>query len=106
LASYYSAVAPPPSKRQRTDGPVAPSSPPTIVLLTDDADNRHKAKAVGLTALSVREYVESQSEEVKVALMDLLAADGAGERKKGGAFYNEVSRTNSGGVFGLVGERG
>jgi hypothetical protein len=42
----------------------------------------------------VREYVESQTEDVKVALMDLLAADGAGERKKGGAFYAEVSKRN------------
>lgn len=64
--------------------------------MTDDADNRRKAKASGLTALSVREYVESQAEDVKAALMDLLAADGAGERKKGGAFYAEVSMHHSG----------
>ena len=39
----------------------------------------------------MREYVESQAEDVKAALMDLLAADGAGERKKSGAFYVEVN---------------
>lgn len=62
-----------------------------MLLLTDDADNRRKAIASGLVALSVKEYVEQQPAKVASELMDLLAAAGTGpERKRGAALYAEV----------------
>ncbi|CUA70573.1 exosome complex exonuclease DIS3/RRP44 [Rhizoctonia solani] len=49
------------------------STSPTIVLLTDDADNRRKAARDGITTLSVREYVSGTKSSA--ALLDLLAAE-------------------------------
>ncbi|KAI9352735.1 hypothetical protein BDR26DRAFT_815276 [Obelidium mucronatum] len=44
----------------------------SVVLLTDDADNRRKATASGLFAFSVREYVEGMSAFPE--LVDMIAA--------------------------------
>ncbi|KAI9354526.1 hypothetical protein DFJ73DRAFT_624014 [Zopfochytrium polystomum] len=43
-----------------------------IVLMTDDADNRRKAALLGLTAVSVREYVEAMTQYPE--LVDMIAA--------------------------------
>jgi exosome complex exonuclease DIS3/RRP44 len=82
-----------PAKRQKTGTSTSRSDdPPSILLLTDDADNKRKALAGGIPALSVREYAESQPTEVSSALMDLLAAVGTvPEKKRGAALYAEVS---------------
>lgn len=83
-----------PAKRQKTGTSTSRTADePAVLLLTDDADNKRKALAGGTSALTVREYVESQPTEVSSALMDLLAAVGTGpERKRGAALYAEVSR--------------
>lgn len=94
LASYYGSVlASNPAKRQKTGSSTSRSNDqPSVLLLTDDVDNKRKALAGGIPALSVREYVESQPTEVSSALMDLLAAVGTGpEKKRGAALYAEVS---------------
>lgn len=64
----------------------------TITLLTDDADNKRKAIEAGLSAFSVKEFVENQAVEVSSVLMDLLAATSTGsERKRGAKLFDEVS---------------
>ncbi|KAF9529933.1 hypothetical protein CPB83DRAFT_925381 [Crepidotus variabilis] len=50
---------------------------PTILLLTEDAANRFKAEKLGLSALSVRKYVEGMKDSPQ--LLDLLAAEGSDE---------------------------
>lgn len=95
LASYYAAILNESThKRQRTS--VGSSSRGTgeritVTLVTDDADNKRKAIAGGIAALSVREFVETQATEVSSILMDLLAAVGTGpEKRRGAALYPEV----------------
>ncbi|KZT68590.1 RNB-domain-containing protein [Daedalea quercina L-15889] len=48
---------------------------PTIVLLSDDVDNRHKAERDGLACISVHKYVEALKESSR--LLDLLSAPGS-----------------------------
>ncbi|CAA7262309.1 unnamed protein product [Cyclocybe aegerita] len=48
---------------------------PTIVLMTEDAANRRKAEQSGITAMSVRKYIEGMKDSTQ--LLDLLAAEGA-----------------------------
>ncbi|KAG8780762.1 exosome catalytic subunit dis3 [Serendipita sp. 397] len=50
---------------------VLPNTYPQVVLLTDDVDNRQKASSEGITAVSVRNYVE-RSKNAAI-LSDLLA---------------------------------
>lgn len=96
LASYYAAILAdsPPSKRQKTSSSatVPRAEDASVILLTDDADNQRKALAGGITAFSVKEYVELQAVAVSSVLMDLLAAVGTGPyMKRGAALYPEVS---------------
>jgi exosome complex exonuclease DIS3/RRP44 len=96
LASYYAAILNESThKRQRTSAGSSSRGAGeriTVTLVTDDADNKRKAIAGGIAALSVREYVETQATEVSSILMDLLAAVGTGpEKRRGAALYPEVS---------------
>ncbi|PBK71312.1 RNB-domain-containing protein [Armillaria solidipes] len=50
---------------------------PAVILLTEDAANRQKAEAEGITSISVRRYVEGMSNATQ--LLDLLAAAGSDE---------------------------
>lgn len=67
-------------------------------MISDDADNRRRAEADGLKALSVRQYVEGLKDS-SAALLDLLAATGAvfddeassGKKGPKKAVYDEVS---------------
>ncbi|KAF8075975.1 hypothetical protein FPV67DRAFT_1469928 [Lyophyllum atratum] len=52
----------------------APQKLPTVVLLTEDAENRQKAEKAGISSISVRKYVEEMKEPTQ--LLDLLAAEG------------------------------
>ncbi|GLB43614.1 putative RNR ribonuclease family protein [Lyophyllum shimeji] len=52
----------------------APPKLPTVVLVTEDADNRQKAEKAGISSISVRKYVEGMKESAQ--LLDLLAAEG------------------------------
>lgn len=65
-------------------------------MLTDDADNKRKAIAAGLTASSVKDFVDSLPAETSVHLLELLAATGASgshdKRRGGQAMYPEVSK--------------
>lgn len=66
-------------------GQATPQLPP-IVLLTEDAANREKARKGGLKAMSVRQYAEGMPEEAKSTLLDVLAAsDAAGDIEQKGA---------------------
>ena len=67
-----------------------------IVLLSDDADNRAKAKAEGLTAVDVREYV-LQYKGGSPELLDLVAA--------GQAANNAETKGSGGGGSGPSGKR-
>ena len=49
-------------------------------MISDDAENRRKATAAGLSAYSVRTYVESLT-GAGAALLDLLAVTGSGEKE-------------------------
>ncbi len=48
-----------------------------MILLTEDAANRQKAEAEGITSISVRRYVEGMTNATQ--LLDLLAAAGSDE---------------------------
>lgn len=62
------------------------------MLLTDDADNQRKAKADGLPAFTVKEFVEMQTADISSRLVDLIAAVGTGqEKKRGAALFAKVS---------------
>ncbi|KAJ3385059.1 hypothetical protein HDU84_002473 [Entophlyctis sp. JEL0112] len=60
----------------------------SVALLTDDADNRRKAKADGLFAFSVREYVEGMTKFPE--LVDMIASVDEIESEDGKKFsYND-----------------
>ncbi|KAH9476796.1 Exosome complex exonuclease dis3 [Psilocybe cubensis] len=50
---------------------------PTVVLMTEDSDNRQKAEKAGIPASSVRKYVQSMKNSTQ--LLDLLSAEGSSE---------------------------
>ncbi|KAG7440552.1 RNB-domain-containing protein [Guyanagaster necrorhizus] len=50
---------------------------PAVILLTEDAANRRKAEAEGITTISLRRYVEGMINATQ--LLDLLAAAGSDE---------------------------
>ncbi|TFK48126.1 RNB-domain-containing protein [Heliocybe sulcata] len=54
-----------------------PATSARVVLLTDDAANRRKAQAEGITVSSVRKYVEGTKDSAQ--LLDLLAGGDDGE---------------------------
>ncbi|KAK4699143.1 hypothetical protein P7C70_g7123, partial [Phenoliferia sp. Uapishka_3] len=94
LASYYSAILTEPTpKRQKTSSSTTPTrTPVSVLLLTDDADNKRKALSEGIDAKTVREYVESLPNELSIVLLDLLAASGSSnfdKKKNGAALYAE-----------------
>ncbi|TFK40883.1 RNB-domain-containing protein [Crucibulum laeve] len=64
---------------------------PTIVLLTEDAANREKAERSGISAISVRNYVNKMKNATQ--LLDLLSATGTNEL--------EPTRASSGGRAAL-----
>lgn len=60
---------------------------PSIAIITNDRENRTKAKADKLTALSLREYVASLDEADR--LLDMVAEAQDGKRPVGELFYPE-----------------
>ncbi|KAF5383399.1 hypothetical protein D9757_006150 [Collybiopsis confluens] len=50
---------------------------PSVILLTDDADNRRKAEKSDIMSFSVHKYVESMKDANQ--LLDLVSADGSSE---------------------------
>ncbi|KPI45607.1 Exosome complex exonuclease dis3 [Cyphellophora attinorum] len=60
---------------------------PTIVILTNDQDNRRKARAEGLPALSLREYVSELDDADR--LLDMVAEGQETKQLVGELFYPE-----------------
>ncbi|KAI5477272.1 exosome complex exonuclease DIS3/RRP44 [Pseudohyphozyma bogoriensis] len=97
LAAYYSSIlsssSETPAKRQKTSATTSTSSTAQVTLLTDDADNRRKALASGIAAVSVKAFVESLNDELKNVLMDLLANEeeilANAKGRKTGRIYEE-----------------
>ncbi|KAK4055063.1 exosome catalytic subunit dis3 [Microbotryomycetes sp. JL221] len=81
------------SKRRKTSTslPRQPSeSGSRVLLLSDDADNRRKAAAEAIAAVSVKEFVQQQAHDVQAELSDLVAAPTHGrDRRSGEPFFDE-----------------
>ncbi|EXJ96494.1 hypothetical protein A1O1_01620 [Capronia coronata CBS 617.96] len=68
----------------------ATKKPPVIVVLTNDQDNRRKAKKEGINALSLREYVEGLDDADR--LLDMVSQSAEGQESRalqGELFYPE-----------------
>lgn len=71
------------------------STPPALLLLSDDRGNRQKAKAEGLDACSTKDYVDQLPTDERERLVDLVAGgvddeDGIGKQLKSKKLYDEV----------------
>lgn len=70
------------------------STPPTLVLLSDDRRNRELAQAEGLQVASARDFVDGMRPEDRAGLVDLVVGgvDEAGpSERRGRRLYDEVS---------------
>jgi exosome complex exonuclease DIS3/RRP44 len=68
------------------------SSPPNLVLLTDDRRNRELAAADGIVGVSARAYVDGLEAGVREGVVDLVVGgvDEAQGEKRGRRVYDEV----------------
>ncbi|KAK4050698.1 exosome catalytic subunit dis3 [Microbotryomycetes sp. JL201] len=85
VAAYYSTVLASSSSSNRKPKiaqDAATISHAAVVLVTDDVDNRRKAAADGVTAVSVRELVNQFPQNVAAKLSDLIAAPTSGRDKR------------------------
>ena len=70
------------------------SSPPQLILLSDDRRNREIAQAEGLIAISTREYVDGLESEEREKLVDLVVGgvdEVAPSERRAKRIYQEVS---------------
>ncbi|KAM0791799.1 hypothetical protein ACM66B_004062 [Microbotryomycetes sp. NB124-2] len=79
VAAYYSTVL---SSSHNKHASAQDAATAKVVLVTDDADNRRKAQAQGVTALSVRELVNQFPQDVASKLSDLVAAPDSGRNRR------------------------
>ena len=69
------------------------SSPPQLILLSDDRRNREIAQAEGLIAISTREYVDGLEPEEREKLVDLVVGgvdEVAPSERRAKRIYQEV----------------
>ncbi|CED85602.1 Exosomal 3'-5' exoribonuclease complex, subunit Rrp44/Dis3 [Phaffia rhodozyma] len=78
LKWYNHHLSPSSSKSSKNTVPT-----PFVIMISDDADNLRKTRQDGLTAYTVRQYVEGLKES-PAALLDLLAVTGSGVAEDSG----------------------